>query len=70
MCICIMILTIEEKATPPLRIKVPQQNTKTAFCQETSQVNGCGGLAYTAFDIIYGNLFQKLKLITKVGQQY
>ena len=70
MCICIMILPVEEEATASLRIKVPQQYTKTAFCQETSQVNGCSGLAYTTFDIIYGNLFQELKLITKVGRQY
>jgi len=70
MCICIMILMIEEKATAALRIKVPQQYTKTAFCQETSQINGCRGLAYATFDIIYGNLFQKLKLITKVDPQY
>jgi hypothetical protein len=65
-----MILPVEEKATASLRIKVPQQYTKTAFCQETSQVNGCSGLAYTTFDIIYGNLFQELKLITKVGLQH
>ena len=70
MCICIMILTIEEKATAPLWIKIPQQHTKTGFCQETSQVNGGGGLSHAALDIIYGNLFQKLKLLSKVGVQY
>ena len=70
MCICIMILTIEKKATASLRIKVPQQYTQTAFCQETSQVDGCSGLAYATFDIINSNLFQSLKLLTKVRLQY
>ena len=70
MRICIVILTIEEKAAASLRIKVPQQYTKTAFCQETSQVNGCSGFADTALDIIYSNLFQNLKLLTKVDLQH
>ena len=65
MCIRIMVLTIEEKATAALRIKVPQQYTKTAFCQETGEVDGCSGLTNATFDIIYGDLFQNLKLITK-----
>src|SRR6185503_17814144 len=70
MCVDVMILAVEEEAAASLRIKVPQQYAETAFCQETSQVNGCSGLAYATFDIIYGELFQKLKLVSKVGLLY
>ena len=70
MCVDVMILAVEEKAAASLRIKVPQQHAQTAFCQETGQVNGCGGFAYATFDIIYGDLFQKLKLVSKVGLSY
>jgi hypothetical protein len=65
MCIGIMILTIEEKTAASLRIKVPKQNTKTAFSEEAGEVDGCSGLTDATFDIIYGDLFQELKLITK-----
>ena len=70
MCVDVMILAVEEEAAASLRIKVPQQYAETAFCQETSQVNGRSGLAYATFDIIYGDLFQKLKLVSKVGLLY
>ena len=65
MRIDIMILPVKEKTAATLRIKVPKQNTKSTFGQETGQVNRCGGFANATLDIIYGDLFQKLKLSTR-----
>ena len=62
MRIGIMILAIEKETAASLRIKVPKQHAKTAFSQETGQVYGCSGFANATFDIIYGDLFQNLKL--------
>jgi hypothetical protein len=65
MCIIIMVLPAEEEAAAALRIKVPKQYTQTALGQEAGQVDGCCGFSNATFDIVYGNLFQKLNLITK-----
>jgi hypothetical protein len=64
MCVDIMILMIEEKATAALRVKIPEQNAETILSEEASQVYGCGGLTNATFDVIYGNLFQASKLIS------
>jgi hypothetical protein len=61
MGIFILVLPVKEEATATLRIKVPKQYTKTALGQEASQVNGRGSFANASFNIIYGDLFQKLK---------
>jgi hypothetical protein len=66
MCIGIVILPVEKETAASLRIQVPEQNAKAAFSQETGQVNGSGGLSYATLDIIYSDLFQKLKLVTKL----
>ena len=66
MCVWIVILPVEKETATSLRIQVPKQNAKTAFSQETGQVDGSGGLSYATLDIIYGDLFQKLKLVTKL----
>jgi len=70
MCVDVMILAVEEEAAASLRIKVPQQYAQTTFCQETGEVYGSSGLANATFDVIYGDLFQNLKLVSKVGLHY
>ncbi len=65
MRISITILPVKEETTATLRIKVPKQNAKTAFGQETGQVNGCSGFSNASLDIVYGNLFQNLNVIPK-----
>ena len=66
MSIIITILPVEEETAATLRIQVPEQNTKTAFCQETGKVDWSCGFSNATFNIIYGNLFQKLNLMTKL----
>ena len=56
----ILILTIEEETAATLRVKVPKQNAQPAFGKETSKVNGCCGFTNATFDVIYGDLFQKI----------
>ena len=65
MCIIIMVLPVEEETAATLRIQVPKQYTKTTLGQEAGQVDGCGGFSYASLNVIYGNLFQKLNLITR-----
>ena len=60
-----MILTIEEETAATLWIKIPKENAEPAFGQEASQVYGCCGFSNASLDIVYGDLFQNLKLITK-----
>ena len=64
MCIIIMILPAEEETASTLRVKVPKQYTKPTLSQEAGQVDGCCGFSNASFNTIYGNLFQKLNLIT------
>jgi hypothetical protein len=64
-CIDIVILMIEEKTAAALRVEVPNQNTETVFGKEASEVNRCGGFSNASFNIIYGNFFQTVKLISK-----
>lgn len=66
MCIIIMVLPAEEEAATTLRVKVPKQDTKTTLGQEAGQVNGCCGFSNASFNTIYGNLFQKLNVMTKL----
>ena len=66
MRIIIMVLPVEEITAATLWVEVPKQNTKTVFGQQTSQVNGGCGFAYTTFDIIDCNFFQAFKLLTKL----
>ena len=61
----IMILPVEEKAAASLRVEIPEQDTKTSLGQETGQVNRSCGFSNASLDIINGDLFQKLKLMTK-----
>ena len=61
----ILILPVEEETAATLWVKVPKQNAQAAFGKETGKVNGCCGFTNATFDIIYGNLFQNLKLISK-----
>jgi hypothetical protein len=63
--IIVAILTVEEITAASLRVKIPKQNTKTALSEQAGQVNRSSGFANAPFDIIDGNLFQKLNLITK-----
>ena len=65
MSVIIVILTIEEEAASTLWIKVPKEDAKTTFGQEAGQVYGCCGFSNASLDIVYGDLFQNLKLITK-----
>ena len=60
-----MILTIEKETAATLWIKVPEEDAESAFGQEAGQVYGCCGFSNASLDIVYGNLFQNLKLITK-----
>jgi hypothetical protein len=63
--VIIVILLVEEEAAPTLWIKVPKQHAQTTFSQEASQVYGCCGFSNASLDIVYSNLFQNLKLVTK-----
>jgi hypothetical protein len=65
-CIVVVILAIEKKAAASLRVQVPKHYTKAAFGQEAGEVYGCSGFANAPFNIIDGNLFQEVKLITKL----
>ena len=65
MGIIIMILPVEEETAAPLWIKVPKQDTQATFGQEAGQVYGCCGFSNASLDIVYGNLFQNLKLVPK-----
>jgi len=65
MCMIIMILPVEEKTAAALRVKIPEQNAQTALGQVTGQVDRSSGFSNASLDIIYGDLFQKLKLMTK-----
>ena len=67
MRIQVLILTVEEETAATLRVKVPKQNAQPAFGKETSKVYGCCGLTDATFDVIYGDLFQKLKLVSNRG---
>jgi len=69
MCMIVVILTVEEKTAAALRVKVPKQYTKAAFGQVAGQVDRSSGFSDASLDIIYGDLFQKLKLITKLQLQ-
>ena len=60
-----MILTIEKETAATLWIKVPEEDAESAFGQEAGQVYRCCGFSNASLDIVYGNLFQNLKLITK-----
>jgi hypothetical protein len=65
MCIIIIVLPVEKEAAATLRVHIPKQNAESATGEVTGQVYGCSGLTYATLDIIYSNLFQNLKLITK-----
>jgi hypothetical protein len=65
MCIVVVILPVEEETAASLRVQVPKQYTEAALSQEAGEINRSGGFAYAAFDIIYCDLFQSLKLRTK-----
>jgi hypothetical protein len=69
MCIIILILSVEKITAASLRIKIPQQYTKTAFSKETGEINRSSGFSNAPFDIIYGDLFQDLKLVTNHQSQ-
>ena len=60
----ILVLLVEEEATTALWVHIPKQNAKAAFGQETGQVNRSGGFSDASLDVIYGYLFQNLKLFT------
>jgi len=66
MCMIVMILPVEEKTAASLRVKIPEQNAETTLGQVTGQVNRSSGFSNASLDIIYGDLFQKLKLMTKL----
>jgi hypothetical protein len=65
MCIVVMILSVEEEAAASLWVQVPKQHAEAALSQEAGEINRSGGFAYAAFNVIYCNLFQSLKLRTK-----
>ena len=65
MCIVVVILAIKKEAAASLRVEVPEQYAKTALGQEACEIYGCGGFANASLDIINGDLFQRLKLVTK-----
>jgi hypothetical protein len=65
MSVVIVILPVKEVTAATLWVEVPEQYTKTDLSQVTGEVYGCGSFSYSPFDIIDGNFFQKLKLITK-----
>jgi hypothetical protein len=66
MRIIIMILAVEEVTAAALRVEVPEQDAETAPGEKAGQVDGSGGFANASLDVIDGNLFQELKLITKI----
>jgi hypothetical protein len=66
MCVIIVILPVEKKAAAPLRVKIPEQDTETTLGQVTGQVDRSSGFSNASLDVIYGDLFQKLKLMTKL----
>ena len=61
----IMVLTVEKIAAATLRVQVPKQYAKATPGQETGQVDRSSGFSDASLDIINGNLFQALKLMTK-----
>ena len=65
MGVVVVILVVKKETAAALRVQVPKHNTKTAFGQEAGKVDGCSGFANAPFDVINGDLFQKVKLITK-----
>lgn len=66
MCIIVMILTVEKVTAASLWVKIPKQYTETTLGQETGKVDRSSGFSDTSFDIIDGNFFQKLNLMTKL----
>lgn len=66
MSVIIFILLVEEETASALRVHIPKQNTETTFSQETGQVNRSSGFSNASLDVIYSDLFQNLKLFTKV----
>ena len=69
MRIVIMILAVEEEAASSLWVEVPQQNTEPVFCQQASQVYSSGSFANASFDVIDGDLFHVMNLVTKHESQ-
>lgn len=66
MCIIVVVLAIEEITAASLRVQVPKHYTKTALSEEAGQVDGCSSFTNAPFDVINGDFFQKVKLITKL----
>jgi hypothetical protein len=64
MCMIVLILPVKEETAASLGVHIPKQNTKSAFGQETGQVNRSCGFSNASLYVIYGNLFQNLKLFT------
>ena len=69
MCMIVLILLIKEETAASLWVQVPKQYTKSAFSQETGQVNRSGGFSDASLDVIYGYFFQHLKLSTKAQSE-
>jgi hypothetical protein len=64
-CIVVAILPTEEVTTASLWIEVPKQHTQAPAGKKTGKVYGCSGFSNASFDVVYGDLFQSLKLLTK-----
>jgi len=65
MGIVVMVLPVEEETAATLRIQVPKQYTQTTLGQEAGKVDGSSGLSNASFDIVYGNFFHEVNLMTK-----
>jgi hypothetical protein len=63
--VVITILPTEEITTASLRIEVPKQDAQAPAGKKTSKVYGCSGFSNASFNVVYGDLFQNLKLLTK-----
>jgi hypothetical protein len=63
--IVIAILPTEEITTAALGIKVPEQYAQAPAGKKTGKVYGCSGFSNASFNVVYGDLFQNLKLLTK-----
>ena len=64
-CVIVMILAVEEITAAALGVEIPKQYTKATLGKKAGQVDRSSGFSNASFDVIDGNLFQKLNLITK-----
>lgn len=61
MCKIISVLSAEEETTPSLWIEVPKQYTQASLGKKAGKIYGCGGFPNASLDIVYGDLFQRIR---------